>query len=197
MHDAIWHWPELPELPPPGRFALVCVRTSAPRAEARKEVRAVLRQIFAAWSQLSPEQLPLKETKRGPVWDGHFQGDAWDVSLSYAKNEAWIALSRGRLIGMDVTHLEAVPEAEAVAQTYFSPADQAALRQSSDPVRDLALAWTQLEARCKCLKCGLTEWSESLVLQAKACATQSLIVQDRLALTVATAPQHFLCSRNA
>ena len=57
--------------------------------------------------------------------------------------------------------LEPVPEAEAIAQTYFGPADRSALQQSTDPVRDFALAWTQLEARCKCLKQGLTEWSES------------------------------------
>ena len=67
--------PKFPELPPPGRFVLICVRTGSPRAEARRQVRAVLRQILAAWSQLSPEQLPLKETPRGPVWQRRLQGD--------------------------------------------------------------------------------------------------------------------------
>ena len=66
---------------------------------------------------------------------------------------------------MDIMRLQPVPEAEAIAQTYFGPADRSALRQSADPIRDFALAWTQLEARCKCLKQGLTEWSESLALE--------------------------------
>jgi hypothetical protein len=93
--------------------------------------------------------------------------------------------------------LEPVPEAEAIAQTYFGPADWSALRQSTDPVRDFALAWTQLEARCKCLKQGLTEWPASGVTQVQACSIESVIVEDRLALSVATAPQDFLCRRNA
>jgi 4'-phosphopantetheinyl transferase len=111
-----------------------------------------------------------------------------DFSLSYEEGEAWIVLSRGGRIGVDVILLEPVPEAEAIAQTYFDPADRSALRESTDPVRDFALAWTQLEARCKCLKQGLTEWSESLALDTKACTTESLIIQDKLALSVATVP---------
>ena len=120
-----------------------------------------------------------------------------DLSLSYAEGEAWIALRRGGRIGLDIIHLEAAPEAEAIAHTYFGPVGQATLRRSSDPVRDFALAWTQLEARCKCLKRGLAEWSESLALETTACATQSLIVEARLALSLATAPQDFRCRRNA
>ena len=108
--------------------------------------------------------------------------------MSYTEDEAWIAVRRGGVIGIDIMRLEPVPEAEAIAQTYFGPADRSALRQSTDPVRDFALAWTQLEARCKCLKQGLTEWSESLALDTKACTTESLIIQDKLALSVATVP---------
>ena len=79
----------------------------------------------------------------------------------------------------------------------YDPADQAVLRQSTDPIRDFALAWTQLEARCKCSKQGLTEWSEASATQGQGCCTDSVIVEDRLALSVATAPQDFLCRRNA
>ena len=197
MRDAIWHWPKVPALPPPGRFVLICVRTSGRRAEARKEVRAVLRRILAHWSCLSPDEIPLRETPCGPVWQSELQEHHLDLSLSYEEGEAWIALSRGGQVGVDVMRLEPVPEAEAIAQTYFSPADRSALPQSTDPVRDFALAWTQLEARCKCLKQGLTEWSESFALDTKACTTESLIIQDKLALSVATASQDFLCRRNA
>ena len=120
-----------------------------------------------------------------------------DFSLSYEEDEAWIAVRRGGVIGIDIMRLEPVPEAEAIAQTYFGPADRSALQQSTDPVRDFALAWTQLEARCKCLKQGLTEWSEAGATQVQGCSTESVIIEDRLALSVATAPQDFLCRRNA
>ena len=113
------------------------------------------------------------------------------------KAKAWIALSRGGVIGIDIMRLEAVPEAEAIAQIYFSPAYREVLHQSTDPARDFALAWTQLEAHCKCLKQGLAEWSQTFAFEAEACTAQSLIIEDRVALSVATAPQDFLFRRNA
>ena len=168
---------------------MICVRTGLARAEVRSHARTVLREALAAWSHLPPDKLPLKETPRGPVWESELQGDTLNLSLSYEDGEAWIALRRGGFIGVDVMHLKLVEEAEAVAQTYFSPIIRAALRQSTDPIRDFALAWTQLEARCKCFKEELVEWPESAALQARECIVRSLIVEDRLALSVATAPQ--------
>jgi phosphopantetheinyl transferase len=197
MREAIWHWPELPELPSPGRFVLIRVRTGAARTEARSQVRAVLRQVLTTWSHLPPDELPLSETPRGPVWQGRLPGEDLNLSLSYETGEAWIALRRGGLIGVDIMRLQPVPEAEVIAQTYFGAAGWAALRESPNPIRDFALAWTQLEARCKCLKRGLAEWSESLAFETRAGTTESLILEDSLALSVATAPQDFLCRRNA
>jgi phosphopantetheinyl transferase len=189
MHNLIWHWPEFPDLSRSGQPVLICVRTGSPRALARSEVRTVLRRVLAAWSQLPPDELPLRETPRGPVWEGLLQGDPLDLSLSYEEGEAWIGFRRGGFIGVDVMRLTAVPEAEPIARNYFDPAGWVALRDSPDPIRGFALAWTQLEARCKCLKRGLTEWIESATIQAKEYTMQSLIVQERLALSFAMAPE--------
>jgi phosphopantetheinyl transferase len=197
VRDAIWHWPDCPELPPRGGFVLICLRTGLSRIQARGPVRAALRQVLAAWSRLSPVEFPLKETPRGPACEGLLHGELLDMSLAYEEGEAWIALRRGGLIGVDVMRLKPVPEAEAVARDFFTPAGQAALREATDPVREFGLAWTRLEACCKCLKCGLPGWSEVTASLAHQCATQSLILQQTLALSVATAPQDLLCRRNA
>jgi hypothetical protein len=188
MRNLIWYWPELPGLPPPGQPALIRIRTGLPRAEARIPARAVLRQVLAAWSHLPPEALPLRKTTRGPVWASLLQGEPLDLSLSYEDGEAWIGLRRGGLIGVDVMGLKPVPEAAAIAESYFGPAGCAALRQSPDPQRAFALAWTQLEARCKCLKHGLKEWDGATASQPKECVTRSTVFRGSLALTVATAP---------
>jgi 4'-phosphopantetheinyl transferase len=189
MHNLIWYWPEFPGLPRLGQPVLICVRTGLPRAQARSEARGVLRRVLAAWSHLPADELPLKETLRGPVWDGLFQGEALDLSLSYEEGEAWIGIRRGGFIGVDVMRLEPVPEAEVIAQHYFGPAECAALRDSPDSVRAFAEAWTRLEARCKCLKRGLTEWPQTAALQTQRCTVQSRILQERLVLGVAIAPQ--------
>lgn len=81
-----------------------------------------------------------------------------DISFSYGAGEGWIALVRDDIIGVDVAIVEPIAEAETVARHYFSPAVAAGIRAADDPARAFALAWTGLEARCKCLKLGLAEW---------------------------------------
>ena len=75
-----------------------------------------MRQVLAAWSGLPPEQLPLAETSRGPVWRGQLGGHDLDISLSYAEGEGWIGLRCAGRIGVDVMQIQNFPEAEAVAR---------------------------------------------------------------------------------
>jgi 4'-phosphopantetheinyl transferase len=137
---------------------LVRVTTSAPRPLARQEVRAVLRQLFAAWSGPAGEPITLIETPRGPVWDGELAGHSLELSLSYTDREAWIGLRRGGTIGVDAMTVANLPEAEAVARLYLGPTAWADIQSTPDPARAFAQAWTALEARLKCLKQPLTEW---------------------------------------
>lgn len=182
-------WPELPPLPPPGRPVLLRVRTSVARPAARQELRTVLRQVLAAWTKLSPPQLPLRETVRGPVWLGKVSGEALDISLSYGKNEGWIALRRAGLVGVDVLPVTRMAEADAVGRDYFGAVESARIRRAPDPTHAFALAWTELEARVKCLKTELTEWSSARVNFLAQCASQHLPVPDGVVVAVATASE--------
>ena len=182
----IFHWPEMPTLPPPGQPVLIRVATSQSRQAARQELRKVLRQILAAWSNLAPEQLPLPETSRGPVWPGQLGGHTLDISLSYAEGEGWIGLLRDGLIGVDAMKIQHIPEAEDVARHYLGSDALAAIQQSTDPTLAFATAWTGLEARLKCLKQELNEWPVMRTFAATQCAVQNLALPDRLMLAVAT-----------
>jgi hypothetical protein len=130
MHDAIWHWPMVPKLPPPGRFVLICVRTSGRRAEARKEVRAVLRRILAQWSRLSPDEIPLRETLCGPVWQSELQEHLRATSkLSDAPFSLTPALSQGR--GSSVCPVGLAHRAASIFQRgpqSLSPRERAGVR---------------------------------------------------------------------
>lgn len=105
------------------------------------------------------DRLPLAESSRGPFWPGTLHGETLAISLSYTKNEIWVALLRGARIGVDAMTIQFFPEIESVAQNFFAPSTAAAIRQSKNPAHAFASAWTALEARIKCLKLGLEEWS--------------------------------------
>jgi len=179
-------WPEMPELPKPGEPVLIRVATSQSRQAARQELRKVLRQILAAWSNFSLEQLPLHETARGPVWLEQLAGHDLDISLSYAEGEGWIGLLRGGLIGVDAMRIQTVPEAEDVARHYLGPEILTAIRQSADPAAAFAAAWTELEARLKCLKQKLSEWSVTQPFAGTKCDIQSMVLPNRLMVTIAS-----------
>ena len=152
-------WPELPELPPPGEPVLIRAIVSPVRQTARTEARAMVRAVLAAWSGLPPARIALMETGRGPVWPNELAGTTVDISLAYGAGEAWIGLIRGGRIGVDVMRVEPFAEARAVARNYLGPVAAAAIAQAHDPVRAFAAAWTEHEARLKCARRELVEWT--------------------------------------
>lgn len=181
-----FHWPEIPPLPPPGQPVVIRVITGQSRQAARQELRTVLRRMLAAWGNLSTDQLQLQETPRGPVWFGQFGGHALDISLSYAEGEGWIGLLRDGFIGLDAMQGQLIPEAEDVSRHYLGGNASEAIRQSTDPAMAFARAWTELEARIKCLKQELNECSATQAIRTNKCAVQSMVFPNRLIVTVAT-----------
>jgi 4'-phosphopantetheinyl transferase len=163
---------------------LVRVRTSAARPAARLELRAALREILARWSGLPDSDLPLRETRCGPAWQGKLQGQTLDISLSYAGGEGWIGLLRSLWIGVDVMRAEPMPDIADVARHYLGPLLEPALSTAA-----FAAAWTEREARLKCLKRDLTEWSPAQARIESACVVQRLMFENGLIGAVAVAPR--------
>ena len=180
--------PQMPPLPPPHQAVLIRAAAPPSRQAARRELRTVLRRVLAFWSGLLPEQLPLLETPRGPVWPGQFAGQSLGISLSYCGSEGWIGLFRGGAIGVDAMPAASIPEAEEVARHYLGPVAWAEIQRSQNPARAFALAWTNLEARLKCLKRELTEWAAGQDAAFQEQAAQSQFFDDGIAVTIATAP---------
>lgn len=180
-------WPELPPLPSPGEPVLIRIATPVSRSAARQKLRAVLRRVLADWSGRAPEHLPLVETSHGPRWQGSLAGHSLDISLSYCDGEGWIGLIRGGAIGVDAMRVRPVAEAEAVARHFLGPDVLAAIRESRVPEHAFALAWTEREARLKCLKLGLTEWDANQISAAANCISRRILFDDCTAVAVATA----------
>ncbi|HEV2694119.1 MAG TPA: 4'-phosphopantetheinyl transferase superfamily protein [Verrucomicrobiae bacterium] len=182
----IFDWPEIPALPPANQPVLIRVATSRSRPVARQELRAALHHVLSAWSNLPLDQLPLQETSSGPAWSGQLAGQSLDISLSYTEGEAWIGLLRSGRIGIDAMVVQPIPEATEVARHYLSPNALATIQTSCDPTTSFTTAWTSLEARLKCLKQNLTEWSATQEKLLAACTMQIIKFNERSIVTVAS-----------
>jgi hypothetical protein len=154
----IVRWPEMPARPAEGEPLLMRVPTNGNRVLGRVATRAVLRQVVGAWSGDASDGAALRETARGPVWDGNHAGSPVAISVSYTDADAWIGVLRGGAIGVDAMCCAPLPDLEDVARLYLGPAISERVRRSVDPARAFALEWTFLEARLKCARRPLTEW---------------------------------------
>ena len=173
-------------MPEAGHAVLVRVFVPPVRRDARPRVRAALHTILEAWSSLPPSALPLVETPRGPVWSGQLGGYPLGISISYSGADAWIALRRNGSIGLDALEIQPLPDMEPVTRLYLGPAALAAIRHATDPHRAFALAWSEMEARLKCAKRELTEWSPTESGQDWRCSCQHYFPAERLVVSVAT-----------
>jgi len=192
MSPSISVWPQTPPLPPVNEPVLIRAATSPARPVARQELRKVLRQVLVGWSGIPATHLPLAESSRGPCWDGLLDGHGLDISLSYAEDEGWIAVVRGACIGVDAMKLKSVPDAETVARNYFHPGFAAKLQGAVEPTRIFAEAWTELEARIKCRRHGLTEWSPASDQALDQSTRCSKLAWEGTQLAVATSSPYML-----
>jgi 4'-phosphopantetheinyl transferase len=176
----ICQWPKRPALPRPGRAVLVRIATPQPRENARHKLRAVLRQVLAAWSGRPPEDLPLTETPCGPIWQGEIGGEPLDINLSYGTDEGWAGLIRGGRIGVDVASVTQFAEADIVARDYLGASTAADIRRAANPALAFATAWTEREARLKCLKGSLVEWTAAQAEREAECLCRNLVLNNDL-----------------
>ena len=154
---SVFTWPQYPPLPPVGEAVLVCVPIHSTRATARLQIRTATREILAAWSGVPPARVRPQETSCGPLFPDLIDGTAVAVSFSYAEDTAWIGLVRGGAIGVDALRVRAFAEMDSVAKLYLDPQRHREIQTSASPALAFTLAWTEFEARLKCLRRGLSE----------------------------------------
>jgi 4'-phosphopantetheinyl transferase len=119
--------------------------------------RAVLRDILSRYLHVTPTALRFEYGAEGkpalaePYCSLHF-------NVSHSGPLALYAVTRGRLVGVDLEETRPIPDAEQVAERFFSPAERAALRAMPEGQRRHAFyaCWTRKEALVKALGGGLS-----------------------------------------
>ena len=121
--------------------------------------RGRLRSLLGRYTGVPAAELRFRYGPRGkPALDAPSRPDSVRFNVSDSHELALVAVARGRELGVDVEWTgRAIPDAEQVAERFFSPVERAALRALPPPLRLAAFyaCWTRKEAFVKALGDGL------------------------------------------
>lgn len=120
--------------------------------------RGLLRMLLAGYLGTAAETLALRDGRnRKPELGGPPAGPPMRFNYSRSQGRAVYGFTRGRRIGVDLEALRPVPEAEGIAQRWFTRREHSELLAVPAARRDEAFlrGWTRKEAYVKAVGDGL------------------------------------------
>lgn len=120
--------------------------------------QGLLRRILARYLETRPEELRFAYGPRGkPRLEQPGPGAALQFNMSHSEELALYAVTRSRKVGIDVEHARPLPEAERIAERFFSPRESELIRSLPEGKRQLAFfsGWTRKEAWVKACGAGI------------------------------------------
>jgi 4'-phosphopantetheinyl transferase len=121
--------------------------------------RGVLRSILGLYLRKAPEFLSFRYTSYGkPALDLGSGGEAIRFNLSHSHKMALYAVARGREVGIDLEFISGSPQAEQIAERFFSSEEISTLRALPPALQrhGFFLCWTRKEAYIKARGEGLS-----------------------------------------
>jgi len=157
------------------------------RAEARRIVRAALRQALASLLPADADDISLISSPGLPAllaapWDGV------GLSVSHEAGRSVAAINLNGAVGIDLLRLgEALPDIALLSRDYLGPHIAAYITGISAVERQTAFArsWTAHEASLKCLALPLAEWTPALASRLATCTTVEVTMPQGWIATVA------------
>lgn len=155
-------------------LAVIGLRGQPDRASARLRIRAALTPALAADCGIDRSRIELHSPEGVAPWAVAVL-DAGPrripLAISHDRDISVAAYSFQGRVGIDITSIVPVPDWEPVARDYLGRATSRALAARPEDERDAAFAraWSEHEARLKCLGLQLDEWCEERALALRAC----------------------------
>lgn len=163
--------------------AIIGVRGQSDRETARLRIRAALAAALAAHCGIDAGRIELCSPQGVAPWavvalDSGQQ--RIPLAISHDGDISVAAYSFNGAVGIDVTSILPVPDWQPVARDYLGRATADALAAQPDGGRDAAFAhaWSEHEARLKCLGLQLDEWCDELAPALRACRCFPLSLPD-------------------
>jgi 4'-phosphopantetheinyl transferase len=121
--------------------------------------RGLLRGILGRYLDMAPDQLRFCYSPHGkPALVGGSGGDVLRFNLSHSHGLALYAITCNRQVGVDLEYIRPIPEAERIAERFFSAQENAVFRALPQNKRLEAFlnCWTRKEAYIKARGEGLS-----------------------------------------
>jgi len=178
-----------------GAVRIVGVRGRGDRVAARRAIRIALSAALAESTGLPEAAIRLEaEPGAAPFASVSCEsGGVRRIGLAIS-HDGEMSLGAFRLdggpVGIDVMQVVEVPDWAAVARDYLGPACVEALASLPADARAAAFAraWSQREARLKCLGLPLGEWDAGQAVRLDACVCGAIAVPGGYVGTVALLP---------
>lgn len=135
-----------------------------PRPVARQRIRTALHSVLSELWLCNPTHVTLTTTPGEPLRAQGPHALNWGVSVSHDTGLSVAAVHRHGPVGVDLVRTATAFDWRATAHDYLGPnvASDIAAQPLSAQNETFLKAWTQHEARLKCLSLGLVEWSPAL-----------------------------------
>jgi 4'-phosphopantetheinyl transferase len=120
--------------------------------------RARLRQLIGERLGVQPQRVEITYGRLGKPALAGAAGEEWRFNVSHHDDVAIYVFARGREVGVDLEAVRALPEADAIAASFFSPCEARTYLALEPEERTLAFfsCWTRKEALVKALGEGLS-----------------------------------------
>jgi 4'-phosphopantetheinyl transferase len=164
-------------------IAVIGIQGQADRERARLAIRAAIVAALSELSGLAPRSIVLHAEPGEAPWARldapSGQRRAW-LAISHDGELSVAAIGLHGAVGIDVTQVLDIPDWQPVARDYLGPdvAARLAALPDHERVHAFARAWTEREARLKCLGRELTEWSAEGDREVDACRCLPLVLPE-------------------
>jgi 4'-phosphopantetheinyl transferase len=169
---------------------VIGVESDGDRALARRRIRAALCEALAQLAGVPTREIRIDSTP-GCAPAASFAGAparaAPGIAITHEGALSLAAINLNGEAGIDLMRVQDVPDAAIVARDYLGPGLAAELAAMAPGRRAAAFAraWTEREARLKCLGLQLAEWTLASARQAAPCRCVPLALPDGLVGTLA------------
>lgn len=144
--------------------------------------RATLRQLLGNYLQTKPSKVAFAYSDRGKPFlaDSH-EDSCLQFNVSHSQEYALIGFTFNRLIGVDVEYLRPMPDAEQIAQRFFTAREFSLVQNAALKDRLFFQLWTAKEAYLKAIGTGLSGMLDRVEITLDPTQVLLLIGQDRVA----------------
>lgn len=167
----------------------VCTPPDLPRNQIRQRVRLALRQALGKLLHCTPAAIELYSQAGQAIRLLQPQCNI-GLSVSHERGLSLAAINLNGAIGVDLMTLASVPttqEIHILALEYLGNqvAEMLALLSREQQSLAFAQAWTEFEARLKCMGENLSEWNLAAATRRAACTSRLVQMTETYVATVA------------